>query len=348
MRNLQFAGGHNVMLGADKNLVLAPINLRLPSGNNAVLGVDKNLVWAASVNTGRNLLLPSGNNAALPSGNNLVLLADTLSTRELLFRQTLRARSGREVYLRQDAHARGRRNAHLQQDAFARGRRDAVLQQDITARAGRASGFAARLRSVAVREQALRQDLHAFARAGYRLFAADLATGQETELGFVPADGPLTLAGVTLADGDYEIRLRSDGSYWRNARHTTAYPVSIEGGEIVTPLPAVTNLRHTRIGDAVLLTWTWHPTASTQAPDDFAIWTAASEPVDTTGDPDQVIPARHPGGYATTIPNATAPLHAAIRARRAGKAGPLTTLAIPAPQTVLASPGNQSARFERE
>lgn len=336
------------MLGPGRNLGLALINLQFPSGNNTILESGKSLAHGSPPSADRNLRFPSGNNAILGVGRNLILLAATLSPRALLLRQTFRARSGRVVHLQQDVAARSRRDVYLRQDTVARARRDAVLQQDASARAGRATVLATRLRAAAAREQTLRQDLHAFARAGYRLFAMNLTTGQETELGFIPSDGPLTLTDIALADGDYEIRVRSDGSYWRDARHATAFPLSIEDGEIVAPLPPVTNLRHTRVGDAILLSWTWHPTTGTQAPRDFAIWTSPSEPVDTTGEPDQVVTTLQPGGYSTGLPEATEPFHAAIRARRDNREGPLATIAIPALHIPLVSPDNQTAWFDRD
>jgi len=295
-RNLNFASGHNVTLGADKNLVLGPLTEVM-----------------------------------------------------LLLLQDVTARGMRTVRLLQDASARGMRSVHLPQDASARGGRHAHLRQGASARGGRVTLLAAdRLRALALREQALGQDLHAFARAGYRLFALDLATHEETELGFLPAEGPLTLTGVAIADGDYEIRVRSDGGYWRDARHATAFPLRIADGEVVTPLPAAENLRYDRIGNGVLLSWTWSSTSGAAAPQQFAVWTAASEPVDTAGEPDQLVPATQPGGYSVTIPDTTGQFYAVVRARRDGKQGPAATTAIPAHSPPPASPENQTARFDRD
>jgi hypothetical protein len=244
----------------------------------------------------------------------------TLPSGELLFSQIVRVRSDRSVML--------------------------MLMQDIGSRARCASLLAARLRVAGVREAVLGQDLHAFARSGYRLFAVNLATGAETSLGFVPSEGPLTLTGVELEDSDYEIRMRADGCYWRDARYATVFPLTIEGGEIAVPLPAVTGLRYSRGNDTALISWTWLAAAGTQAPEDFAIWAGASQPVDTSGDPAQVVSSRAPGGYTTAIPDAADPFYVAVRARRDGRQGPVSTIFIPAPEVFIDSPDNQTAWLE--
>ena len=183
------------------------------------------------------------------------------------------------------------------------------------------------------------QDLHAFARSGYRLFALNLTTGEEALLGFIPADGPLSLSDVTLADGDYEIRVRADGSYWRDTRFTKAFPITIEDGEIATPLPAITGLKYSRGTESLMISWTWLASDTTQTPHDFALWTATSLPVGTSGEPDQIVPVLAPGGYSTTIPDSTETRHVAACARRDGKTGPVSTITIPAPEIPHREPG---------
>jgi hypothetical protein len=53
-----------------------------------------------------------------------------------------------------------------------------------------------------------------------------------------------------------------------------------------------------------------------------------------------------PGGYATAIPDDVDPFYVAVRARRAGRAGPVSTITIPAPEIPIESPDNQTAWFE--
>lgn len=253
--------------------------------------------------------------------------------------------AGRAIRTTPTALPRG--EALLAQRLRVRCSRATVLRQGITVRGRRAFLLAVRLRAAVVREAALGQDLHALVRSGYRLFAVNLATGEETYLGFMPAEGPLALAGVELADGDHEIRVRADGGYWRDARYAKAFPLRIEGGEIVAPLPAVTGLTYSRTAASLMLSWTWRAGGGTQTPRDFAIWTASSQPVDTSGDPDEIVPALAPGGYSTTLPDSTDTLHVALCARRDGRKGPISTIAIPGPETSIASPDNQTAWFER-
>jgi hypothetical protein len=252
-----------------------------------------------------------------------------------------------ELLLSQIVRVRASRSATLTQSMTSRANRNAMFMQDVGARAKRASFLAARLRAAGMRESILRQDLHAFAREGYRLFAVDLATGDETYIGFLPANGPLTLSDVAIADGDYEIRVRADGCYWRDARYATAFPMTIEGGEIAAPLPALTGLKYSR-GESVLISWSWLASGGTQTPQDFALWTATSLPVDTSGEPDQVVPVLAPGGYSTTIPDSTETRHVAVRARRDGKTGPVSTITIPAPEIPVESPDNQTSWFEND
>jgi hypothetical protein len=58
--------------------------------------------------------------------------------------------------------------------------------------------------------------------------------------------------------------------------------------------------------------------------------------------------ARTPGGYTTAIPDDVDLFYVAVRARRDGKTGPVSTITIPAPEVPFNSPENQSARFDRE
>jgi hypothetical protein len=109
----------------------------------------------------------------------------------------------------------------------------------------------------------------------------------------------------------------------------------------------VTGVTYSRTAASLLLSWTWRAGGGTQTPRDFAIWTASSQSVDTSGDPDTVVPALAPGGYSTTLPDAAETLHVAVCSRRDGRKGPISTIAIPVPEPPIASPDNQTAWFER-
>ena len=366
LRDLVLPSGNNLALEPGKNLVLPPTDfivrgrtIRTPypvwaMGGRVFRGTPMTLphqVIAPQVMAPRNLTLPSGNNLALQSGRNLVLPP---------IKVIPRSRTARTPYPVWMLGGRAVRNSSmvlslalphgevlLSQRFHVRANRTAMLIQNVSARAKRLSAFTAQLRAVIAREAMLAQDLHAFARSGYRLFAFNLATGDEAYIGFLPADGPLTLDNVALADGDYEIRVRADGCYWRDARFTTAFPITIEGGEIAAPLPAITGLKYSRVGESLLISWTWLASDATQTPHDFAIWIATSLPVDTSGEPDQVVPVLAPGGYSTMVPDSTETRHVAACARRDGKTGPVSTITIAAPEILIESPDNQTAWFER-
>ncbi len=300
----------------------------------------------------RNLTLPSGDNLTIAPGKNLVLPPTTVIARWRIARTPypvwmLSARVSRsspvalspvllsgEILLAQQLRVRSNRVFNFVQNASARGKRVGILT--------------AQLRAVVARETMFGQNLHAFARSGYRLFALNLATGEEASLGFLPADGPLTLDDVALADGDYEIRVRADGCYWRDARYTTAYSLSIEGGEIVAPLPSITGLKYSRGTESLMISWTWLTASGTQTPQDFAIWTDTSLPVDTSSEPMQTVAALAPGGYSTTIPDEVEAFYVAVCARRDDRKGPVSTLAIPTPESAITSPQNQTAWFEKD
>ena len=221
----------------------------------------------------------------------------------------------------------------LAEGLFARGRRAAALAAGLDARAVRLSAFL--------------PDAHAFARFGYCLYARDFVTGMETELGFIPVEGPLVLSDVELPDGNYVVEVRADGYYWRDCRFESTFPVSVEDGELVAPLPAVVGLQYAVETGGTRLSWSWTD-RGTQAPDDFAVWLGPTEPVDTSGVPDLAVSAVGPGMYSVSLGVLTAAVYVVACARRGSKTGPAATLSIPAPLAVLASPDNQSARHEQE
>lgn len=181
-------------------------------------------------------------------------------------------------------------------------------------------------------------------RSGYHLYAINQATGAETYLGFVSAAGPLTLAGVSLADGVYEVYARLSGYGWQNYRCISRFPLWISGGEIQTPLPAASAVAATFRYNDTLLTWTWNAQPGTVTPDDWAVWTSLTSPVDTSGAPTHVVSASGTGGYSQALAQGDAPLYVAVCSRLGATKGPLATLTIATPPADLVSPSNQRAR----
>lgn len=190
----------------------------------------------------------------------------------------------------------------------------------------------------------LYSDFEAHAASGYMIFAKDLDTGVVTELGFVPATGDLELTGVNLPDGRYEIEVRLQGYFWKDTRSSLRFPLRIDGGEIITPLPTPRNLAYGFTRTHTGLSWNWQTEPGTVAPDEWAIWVSATEPVDTSGSPDYTVAATTPGQYSTLIAQ-TDLVYVAISARKDGELGSIAYITIPAPPADLDAPDGQFVRF---
>ena len=214
---------------------------------------------------------------------------------------------------------------------WSRGRRDWGLIEQTNARSSR--------------QQANAQALQSFARAGYRLYALNLASNEEIYLGFVSESEALTFIGAALSDVDYDIRVRADGHFWHDCRNTAGFSLSIKGGEISAPLPMIKNLSYSLVSDAMYLCWTWELNDGLRTPDDFAIWVGLSEPVNTSVTPNDVVPASAPGAVTITIERGSDALFLAICARRGGLKGPASVLTIPATEQLIGSPENQNVAF---
>jgi len=222
------------------------------------------------------------------------------------------------------------------------------LIKTFTARAPRYLDLNALIYGRVARYLELGQDLDAFVKSGYDLYAKNLTTGAVTSLGFIEATAaPLELTGVALADGFYEIEIRLRGYYWQDTRCITRFPVQISGGLVVTPLPAVSLFDYKYQLTDTLLSWAWLEQAGTSAPTDFAIWTSAVSPVNTAGAPTHVVLAPAPDFYSQAIVQGAAIIYAAICTRAGASRGPLIELAIPAPPVAVASPPNQISDFTR-
>lgn len=198
------------------------------------------------------------------------------------------------------------------------------------------------------REITLAQELHAFARPGLRVFALNLETDVETELGFVTSSASQYLADIALDDGVYELRVRADGHYWRDARFLSVARVTILDGEIATQLPAILNLAYLIQAGTVYLSWSWEIPTGTTSPAEFAIWTSATDPADVSGAPDYIIPAIAPGAVTTIIAGTLDTQYVSVRTRRDTFLGAVSSIAIVPPDVAIDSPDNQSARYVPE
>ena len=187
----------------------------------------------------------------------------------------------------------------------------------------------------------------AFIPAGWRLVARHAATGEEVDLGFVPAnhDGSgSTLVDVALPDGDWQIEPRPAEWFWSDCRGRAATSVSIRDGRILhAGLPAILNLRGEILNQRRIVRWEIAAELLPQA-FQFGIWTGAMSPVDTTGQPLATVPfAAGRGSYFYAFAQA-APLHLVVAALDAGARGPEAGIFLDWRAAAPASPANQLAR----
>ncbi|MFH0943735.1 MAG: hypothetical protein V2A76_00940 [Planctomycetota bacterium] len=188
-------------------------------------------------------------------------------------------------------------------------------------------------------ELALKLALDILATETYRVIARNLATGAETVLG----EGT-TILGVAIADGDYMLRVETDGHFWRQGRFLQEWPLSIVGGEIAGALPEILGLLAQTVESSVEVTFNADPAMGTTTPDDFGVWVGASSPVSTAGAPDATTTYRGPGGYLVELVAAPTLLYVAVAARSGATVGPVAEAAVAGVETVLDAPDNQSAR----
>jgi hypothetical protein len=192
-------------------------------------------------------------------------------------------------------------------------------------------------------EVALLVDLDVLADPVYRVVARNLETGVETILGTATAADP-ALEDVAIADGKYMLRVEVDGRFWRGARYAREFPLEVLASEIVAPLPQATALAAAAIEGVVIVTWTHQFVAGEVPPADWAIWTGATSPVDTSGPPAATAVDFGPGGYLVELAAHPSVLHVAVAARADASTGPISEVAVSGAGAALAAPSAQSAR----
>lgn len=189
---------------------------------------------------------------------------------------------------------------------------------------------------------AQRYDL--WARSGYRPIARNLTTLVDNVLGFMPGgsgfgDVPAPLAGIALADGDYEIRFEVQGYTWAGYRAVPVFRVSILGGLVVPIAPPVATPLTVSVRRGVArISWSWYPQIGGQEPDDFGIWIAAGTPVDTSGDPDCTVGADIPRMYRCSVAVPAGGGYAAVRSRAGACLGPVREIALGAASAPVVPP----------
>lgn len=172
----------------------------------------------------------------------------------------------------------------------------------------------------------------ALVRPGWALYARETSTSTETFLGFIPAESAVReIVDVPLPDGVYEIEVRPSEFYWEEARGrkvVTLIAGSGGGEPPVTGLPAIQNLRHELVGFTSVIHWN---IAAEQAPDDFqfGVWFSTTSPVDTSGTPDQVVPATQGVGAYQITHQQSAAEFVAVAAYTATEMGAVAEIALP-------------------
>jgi hypothetical protein len=215
---------------------------------------------------------------------------------------------------------------------LARARQDALHRVRLTLRAPQTA-------AVPVRSDA-------FVQAGWRLVARKASTGEELDLGFVPAGNDAaggTLVDVALPDGDWQIEPRPAEWFWTDCRGRAASSVSIRDGHILhAGLPAILNLRGEIVNQRRVVRWEIAAELLPQA-FQFGIWTGATSPVDTTGQPLATVPFSAGRGSYLHAFTQSAPLHLAVAAFDAEGMGPEAEIFLDWASAPPASPANQLA-----
>ena len=182
-------------------------------------------------------------------------------------------------------------------------------------------------------------------KSGYRIVAVDTTTGVETDLGFIAHDAsPLTLSGITLANGTYDIQIYLQGYLWHDQRMIDSVRVTVAGGIVSTALPPpVEDLAYTQYGDYTRFIWTWAQTFGCLDPDTFGLWVSTVGPPATAGAPDYTTPAETPRNYDLMHEQGTDTIWVAVASLAGAIRGPESRLALLAPAVALSSPANQRA-----
>jgi hypothetical protein len=216
---------------------------------------------------------------------------------------------------------------------LARARQDALHRVRLTLRAPQTAAV---------------QSRHdAFIQAGWRLLARKASTGEELDLGFVAAGNDAaggTLVDVALPDGDWQIEPRPAEWFWSDCRGRAASSVSIREGRILhAGLPAILNLRGEILNQRRVVRW---EIAAELLPQSFhfGIWTGATSPVDTTGQPLATVPFSDGRGSYLHAFTQSEPLHLAVAAFDGDGMGPEAEIFLDWASAPPASPVNQLAR----
>ncbi|MCL2639655.1 MAG: hypothetical protein FWD53_02305 [Phycisphaerales bacterium] len=186
---------------------------------------------------------------------------------------------------------------------------------------------------------------HVFLREGWSIYARNTQTNQRDCLGFIPAAPPLQprqLTDVPLADGVHEIEIVASHAFWDSARARQRLTLITGEAVPVLGLPAIQNLRHEITHFATVIHWSVAADATASGLQ-FGVWFSSTSPVDTTRDPDQLIPLSSGMGNYQITRFQTASEYVAIAVLGASDRGPIAELSLPWETTPPASPREQLA-----
>ena len=185
-----------------------------------------------------------------------------------------------------------------------------------------------------------------FVADGFFIFAREITTGAINKLGFLhTGNDESTLAGINLADGEYDIEARPSGNYWDRCRNAKLMRVLIVDGEIVVRVAPVLNLSadlYSALGRNIH--WSWQTTFGATDPYDFGIWFSATTLVDTSGAPDFTIVAQESGVIHSIIYPQTELTYVAVCGRDNNQNnGPVSQITLDYPAGIISGPDVQWA-----
>jgi len=190
---------------------------------------------------------------------------------------------------------------------------------------------------------------------GYEVYSIDdiKGTGAVTYLGFIDARAsPLTLAGINLADGTYDLLFRFVGFYWKGHEWTKRMRVKVSGGELVATAPAPiihleTELNRNEGNDLFVLSWYYQEYFGALMPDYFGVWVSYIGYPDPSDPPQYIVSFDgEQVQYRLSIPHAGGTIYVRVAAITGVARGPRETTsrsmaalpAAPGSQTVLEEP----------
>lgn len=179
---------------------------------------------------------------------------------------------------------------------------------------------------------------HAFVQEKRSIYARNTVTDVEVKLGEL-LPGQTTLIDVALADGTYEIEVRSDLHFWDDTRSRIRYTLEVESGVIknqgvpnIQTLSISINSSFQRV-----LTWTI-PDVAFASDLQFGVWRSGTSPVDVSGPPDFTKQAFEGVGVYNQIIDQTADEYYAVAGFTGSEQGPEAEIFAPWDLTPEASP----------